>query len=52
MIIIDESKLTYGTISMIGQDLDISSEGYYLPYDLKEYVDKVIKAIKEENENG
>ena len=51
MIIIDESELTYGTISMIGQDLGISSRGYCLPYDLKEYANRVIEAIKEENEN-
>ena len=45
MILIDENRLTYGTISQIGQDYNIQD---FTWFDLESYVDKVIKVLKEE----
>lgn len=48
MILIDENKLTYGTLSMIGQDYKIPGLN---PFELEEYADKVISVLlKEERE--
>lgn len=43
MIVLDEEKLTYGTISMIGQDLGVEWE----QISLEDYVDKVIEKLKQ-----
>ena len=45
MILIDESKLTYGTLSMIGQDYNVQD---FTWFDLESYANKVIKVLKEE----
>ena len=45
MILIDENKLTYGTLSMIGQDYKIPGLN---PFELEEYVDRTIDVLKEE----
>ena len=45
MILIDENKLTYGTLSMIGQDYGVQGLN---TFDLKEYADKVINILEEE----
>ena len=42
MIILDEEKLTYGTIMMIGQDLGIEGEKIMI----EEYANKVIDILK------
>ena len=45
MILIDENKLTYGTISQIGQDYKVQD---FTWFNLESYADKVIKVLKEE----
>lgn len=45
MILIDENKLTYGTLQMIGQDYKVSGLN---PFELEKYADKVIKVLKKE----
>ena len=45
MILIDENKLTYGTLSMIGQDYNIQD---FTWFDLESYANKVIKVLKKE----
>ena len=46
MMLIDETRLTYGTLQMIGQDYGV--EGHPL-YD-KDYADKVVEACKKDLE--
>lgn len=46
MIILDEEKLTYGTIMMIGQDLGIEGEKIMV----EEYANKVIDILKKWSE--
>ena len=46
MILIDESKLTYGTLQMIGQDYGV--EGHPL-YD-EDYADRVVELLGEDLE--
>lgn len=43
MMVLDEEKLTYGTISMIGQDLGVEWEPHE---NIEEYADRVIKVIQ------
>ena len=45
MILIDENRLTYGTIGQIGQDYKIQD---FTWFNLESYADKVIKVLKEE----
>ena len=46
MIVLDEEKLTYGTIMMIGQDLGIEGEKIMV----EEYANKVIDILKKRSE--
>ena len=45
MILIDENRFTYGTISQIGQDYKVQD---FTWFNLESYADKVIKVLKEE----
>ena len=45
MILIDENRLTYGTISQIGQDYKVQD---FTWFNLESYADKAIKVLKEE----
>ena len=46
MILIDENKLTYGTLDMIGQDYGIEGNSLYD----EDYADKVVEACKKDLE--
>lgn len=47
MILIDETKLTYGTLSMIGQDYKI--EGFNV-FNVENYANKVVDTLWYEEE--
>ena len=42
MILIDETKLTYGTLSMIGQDCGIKG---FNPFEMEDYAEKVVETF-------
>ena len=48
-VIIDLNKLTYGTLSMIGQDYDIKDECDNCSVEgIEKYGDKVVEVLKED----
>lgn len=48
MIVLDESRLTYGTLGMILQDYDIQTN----PYFVEEHREKIDKFIEEHQIDG
>jgi predicted nucleic acid-binding protein len=48
MIVLDESRLTYGTLGMILQDYDIQAT----PYFTEEYREKINKFVEEHQIDG
>ena len=46
MLMIDETKLTYGTLQMIGQDYEIENPKINSVEDLRNYADKVVEYLR------